>query len=72
MDPVFQGQGVGGELIEFAEQQAINNSCLDLRLATNVLLQENIALYQSLGWEEMARDETRVYMYKKSEAALTR
>ncbi len=63
--PEFQGQGLGGGLMKFAEKQAIENSCTDMRLATHVLLSENLSLYLHLGWTEYGRDDTRVYLSKK-------
>jgi len=65
VDPNFQGQGIGGALMKFAESKANENSFSELHLATHVLLIENISLYQHLGWEETGRDETRVFMKKK-------
>jgi len=62
--PEFQGQGIGGELLRFAESRARDNNVSELRLATHVLLDENIALYRHLGWEETERDEARVFMKK--------
>ena len=64
VDPKFQGQGIGGTLMKFAESKANENSFSELHLATHVLLNENISLYQHLGWEETGRDETRVFMKK--------
>jgi ribosomal protein S18 acetylase RimI-like enzyme len=64
VNPRFQGQGIGGELIRFAETRARENSFSELRLATHVLLEENISLYRHLGWEETGRDGTRVFMNK--------
>lgn len=65
VDPRFQGQGIGGALMKFAESKANENSFSELHLATHVLLIENISLYQHLGWEETGRDETRVFMKKE-------
>ena len=65
VDPEFQGQGIGGELMKFAESIAGENHFTELRLATHVLLTENIALYRHLGWIETGRDESRVYMRKE-------
>ena len=69
IDPKFQGQGIGGELIRFAESKARENNSSELRLTTHVLLEENIRLYRHLGWEETSRDESRVFMKKKYESA---
>ena len=64
IDPACQGQGIGGALMKFAESRAIEKGYSELQLATHVLLNENISLYQYLGWEESDRDETRVLMKK--------
>ena len=61
----FQGQGLGGGLMEFAEVQAKEKGYSELRLATHVLLRENISLYLHLGWIEIERDDVRVYFKKE-------
>ena len=61
----FHGQGLGGELMRFAESKARKKGYSELHLATHVLLDENISLYRHLGWEETGRDETRVFMAKE-------
>ena len=63
--PGFQGQGVGGYLMGFAERMAKDNGCSEMRLATHLLLTENVALYEHLGWIETDRDEVRVHMKKR-------
>ncbi len=65
VDPKCQGQGIGGGLISFAESKAKKNGYSELRLATHILLVENISLYHHLGWEEIERDKVRVFMKKK-------
>jgi GNAT superfamily N-acetyltransferase len=65
VDPGFQGQGIGGTLMKFAESKAVENGFSELRLATHPLLSENISLYQHLGWKETGRDESRIFMQKK-------
>lgn len=62
--PEFQGHGIGSGLLNFAERQAKNKNYSELRLATHVLLTENVSLYLHLGWTEIDRDEVRVYMNK--------
>ena len=62
--PKFQGQGIGGELMKFAESTAREKQFPALQLATHVLLEENISLYRHLGWVETGRDETKVFMKK--------
>ena len=65
VDPRFQGQGIGGALIKFAESKAKERGFSVLQLATHILLKENISLYRHLGWVETGRDESRVFMKKK-------
>lgn len=65
VNPKFQGQGIGGELMRFAEAQAKDKKYSDLHLATHILLEENIALYRYLGWQETGRDDNKVFMTKK-------
>ena len=65
VNPEFQGQGIGSELLSFAESKAKEKHYSELRLATHVLLEENISLYQHLGWKETGRDQSRVFMAKK-------
>ena len=64
IDPGFQGQGIGGALMKFAETIAKQKGFTELHLATHVLLIENISLYHHLGWVETGREETRVFMKK--------
>jgi len=63
--PDFQGQGVGGSLMKFAETVAKEKDYPELRLATHRWLTENISLYKHLGWSEIERDDVRVYMKKE-------
>ena len=62
--PQFQGNGLGRGLMEFGEAEAKKQGYSELRLATHILLAENISLYVHLGWSETDRDEYRVYMRK--------
>ena len=64
VDPSFQGQGVGGALMRFAEARAREKALSKLVLATHVLLLENIALYLHLGWQESGRQGDKVFMEK--------
>lgn len=62
--PDFQGKGLGRGLMNFAECEAKCRGYSEIRLATHVLLTENISFYLNLGWIEIGRDDTRVYMKK--------
>lgn len=64
VDTKFQGQGIGGALMRFAELKAREKNFSELQLATHILLSENIALYKHLGWVETGRDNTRVFFKK--------
>ena len=63
--PDFQRNGLGRGLMTYAEAEAIRQRYTKLRLATHVLLTENISLYSHFGWSEVDRDGCRVYMEKK-------
>ena len=62
--PSYQGKGLGRALLTHGEKEAKRAGYTKLRLATHILLVENISLYAHLGWSEVNRDETRVYMEK--------
>jgi len=64
IDPGYQGKGIGGALMQFAESVARAKGYSELHLATHVLLSENISLYRHLGWLEIGRDESKVFMKK--------
>lgn len=64
VDPKCQGKGIGSALMRFAQSYAKKKGFSELHLATHVLLDENISLYQYLGWNVTERDETRVHMKK--------
>lgn len=65
IDLKVQGLGIGGELMQFAEAQAKEKRYSELHLATHILLEENISLYQHLDWEETSRDDNKILMKKK-------
>lgn len=62
--PALQGRGLGGALMQFAEATAAEKGCTTMRLATHVLLAENVAWYLHQGWTEVDRDDVRVHMTK--------
>ena len=64
VDPGFQGRGIGAALLRLAETEARSRGYSEIRLATHVLLVENVSLYRHLGWTEISRDETRIHMKK--------
>ncbi len=65
----YVGQGIGRQLIGFAESEARRLSLDAVELYTNIKMTENIAYYPKLGYLETDRREedgfSRVY-YKKS------
>ena len=48
--PAFQGRGLGRRLMAHAEKIAIEAGFAEVRLYTNSLMAENIALYRRLGY----------------------
>ena len=62
--PDFQRNGLGRRLMDFAESEAKRRGYLEILLATHILLAENVSFYLHLGWSEIVRDDTRVYMKK--------
>ena len=48
--PAFQGRGLGRRLMAHAEKIAIEAGFAEVRLYTNSLMAENIALYKKLGY----------------------
>ena len=67
--PAAQGRGHGRALVAFAEAEARRRGHARLRLYTNVLMTENLALYGRLGFQETAgvseKGYERVYMAKE-------
>ncbi len=66
--PSAQGRGIGRRLMEFAEQEARRRGICNLKLYTNEVMVENIAIYSHLGYVEVDRriDDgyRRVFMQK--------
>jgi N-acetylglutamate synthase-like GNAT family acetyltransferase len=67
--PAMQGRGLGGELMRYAERRAAELGLHELRLYTNALMTENLALYPALGYVETGRRTedgfSRVYFTKR-------
>jgi ribosomal protein S18 acetylase RimI-like enzyme len=68
VSPAAQGKGYGRTLIAFAEAEARRRGHVAVRLYTNVVMTENIALYERVGFrvgEQVSeRGFERVYMTK--------
>jgi ribosomal protein S18 acetylase RimI-like enzyme len=66
--PWAQGKGFGRALVAFAEAEADRRGHGEVRLYTNLLMTENLALYRRLGFRETGRVSEkgyeRVYMAK--------
>lgn len=64
-----QGQGLGRQLIAFAEEEARRQGFAEIRLYTHITMIENIALYTRLGFVETGRGRDggyeRVFMAKR-------
>jgi ribosomal protein S18 acetylase RimI-like enzyme len=69
VDPKYQGRGFGRSLVAFAEEEALRQGLLEVRLYTNERMWENVALYNRLGFEEVGRRAEggyrRVFMRKR-------
>lgn len=67
--PAAQGEGHGRAMVIFAEAEARRHGHARLRLYTDVLMTENLALYGKLGFQETAgvseKGYERVYMVKE-------
>lgn len=55
VDPRFQGQGLGTQLIDFVEQQARGGGYGSIQLYTNAKMTENLELYPRLGYQQFDR-----------------
>ncbi len=62
--PDFSGQGVGGALMERAEQEARSQGYTEMRLNTHILIPENVRMYLHMGWTESGRSGNRVSLHK--------
>lgn len=67
--PDYQGRGLGVHLLRLAEDEACARGFESIRLYTNSLFEENVALYRWLGYEETQREpfrgSTLVHMTKR-------
>lgn len=71
--PDAQGRGVGRALLGFAEGEAARRGRRELRLSTNALFTENLAIYPRLGFVETGRvlaanGSKRVHFVKQVDA----
>ncbi|HXV42129.1 MAG TPA: GNAT family N-acetyltransferase [Anaerolineae bacterium] len=56
VSPAYQKQGLGRQLLAWAEKEAHEEGYSLIRLYTNEMMTENIALYQRCGYAEVARE----------------
>lgn len=52
VDPEFQGQGIGKQMMQFATAQCRAAGCYKLSLSTNLKRKEAHAFYESLGFQK--------------------
>ena len=73
VQPEHQGQGLGRQLVAFAEAEARRLGFAQLRLYTHEKMTENIALYKRLGFVETGRGHQagydRLFMTKRLSSA---
>jgi ribosomal protein S18 acetylase RimI-like enzyme len=71
--PAFQGRGLGRKLMAHAEQLAASAGYREIRLYTNKLFADNVALYRKLGYridrEEDLKHGIAVHMSKPVRAS---
>jgi ribosomal protein S18 acetylase RimI-like enzyme len=69
VSPHYQKRGFGRQLLDWGEQQAKHDGYKTIRLYTNLLMVENIALYKRLGYVEGEHEplmgSTVVHMAKR-------
>lgn len=67
--PDYQGRGFGLRLLRLAEEEARDRGFKSIRLYTNALFEENVALYRWFGYEETRREpfrgSTLIHMAKR-------
>ena len=68
VDPCLQRQGIGRQLLDFAEEEALQRGVGEIRLYTHEKFTENIRLYKNIGylvsWVETTEQRTLVHMRK--------
>jgi ribosomal protein S18 acetylase RimI-like enzyme len=66
--PAARGSGVGRRLLKFAEAEAVRQGFSSIYLATHVLMTENRALYERVGYvrydQRIVGDYPRVFLRK--------
>ena len=67
--PEYQGKGIGKSLLEFADEYSVERGFKEIKVCTNVMMTENIAMYTKFGYIEYERaiedGYNRVFFRKK-------
>ncbi len=75
VDPVFQGRGVGGLLMDHAENLARSGNLTKVELYTNEMMTENIDFYEARGYIIRERAEqdgyARIFFVLKLDARVS-
>jgi GNAT superfamily N-acetyltransferase len=61
VDPAFRGRGLAGRLLRFLEQTAVDSGRPTVRLDTNPVLLEAIAMYRRYGYADIERYNDNPY-----------
>jgi GNAT superfamily N-acetyltransferase len=61
VDPVWRGRGIAGRLLRFLEQTALGSGRSTIRLDTNPVLLEAIAMYRRAGYADVERYNDNPY-----------
>jgi len=61
VDPAWRGRGLAGRLLRFLEQTAVESGRRTIRLDTNPVLLEAIAMYRKAGYTDIERYNDNPY-----------
>jgi GNAT superfamily N-acetyltransferase len=61
VSPSHHRQGIGRQLMDFAESEAIRRGYPEIRLYTHEAMTENLLMYPALGWQETGRGQQAGY-----------
>ena len=59
VDPLLQGQGLGQQLLQFAEYKTVELGLRDVRLYTNSLMERNLKIYTKWGFKQVNTEPYR-------------
>jgi ribosomal protein S18 acetylase RimI-like enzyme len=60
--PDFAGKGLGRELIDTAQSEAMARGCTEMSLTTHPEMTATIGFYEKLGWVVTGRERDKVFM----------